>query len=337
MNSKLRFPYEDSDRRKPDHDLLTDYLELCAYFSRSEISILDNIENKIELNEHEEGDDIDSKMKNEDGPLDEIVRKIADRKDNLKDAYPFVIDINSATLRYKGENLSHGQCAYILSLVLSNIYGTSKIFEKSELHPTKREERILRKYFEYFSVAALAVETNGHAWQFGSPRIGEKKFLKKLERVCKFLGLIYRPVEFAPKHQKDSGIDVISARPYRDNLPGYIFAIGQVSTGGNWRKKRVLGNDEFKETWLSRDVPISSSLIYHIIPFARSRHDFFRDCIIFERILHRTRLPFLVNKAAQLNRVNCITMSSDDSVLIEAYEELSKAIEWIKSYSRRGY
>lgn len=337
MSSKLQFPYGEFDRENPNLDLLADFFELCAYFSKEKISIPENFGDKFQILQDGEDSDIGVKLDSEDGPLDEVVRKIADRRSDLENAYPFVIDTNNITLRYKGEDLSHGQCAYILSLVLSNIYGTSKIFESSELHPTKQEATILRRYFEYFSVAALAAETNGHAWQFGSPRIGERSFKKKLEKVCRFLGLKYRPVEFAPSNQKDSGIDVLSARPYRDNLPGFIFAIGQVSTSKYWRSRRILGNDEFKEIWLSRDVPMGSSLIYHVIPFARSRHDFFHDCVIYNRILHRTRLPFLVNKAAHLNRIECITMSSDGGVLVEAYEELSKAIEWVKSYCRRGY
>ena len=337
MVSNLSFPYEQLDREEPNLDLLADFFELYAYFSSEKISIPDNFGDKFQILQDDEDRDIGAKLDSEDGPLDEVVRKIADRSNDLENAYPFVIDATNTTLRYRKEDLSYGKCAYILSLVLSNMYGKSGILKDSDLKPTKSEEVYLRRYFEYFSTAAMAVEINGHSWIFASPRPDRTKFLEKLKRVCNFLGLIYDRSCYAPKNQKDSGIDVLSARPYRDNLPGFIYAIAQVSTGQDWKSKGVIRESEFLNFWTSRDVPVVSPLIYHIIPFARSKHELFRDCTRFERILHRTRLPLLVEKATYLNRTSEIKSLYDSGVLVEAYEELSEAADWVREYSRRGF
>ncbi len=66
---------------------------------------------------------------------------------------------------------------------------------------------------------------------------------------------------------------------------------------------------------------------YHIIPFSRADDSFFDDVRVLGNVLHRLRVPYRVQEAVML---------IEQGVLIEAFDLLPKAVQWLKTYSRRG-
>ena len=66
---------------------------------------------------------------------------------------------------------------------------------------------------------------------------------------------------------------------------------------------------------------------YHVIPFARSDELFRDDVLRFGNVLHRLRVPFRVNEAADMAR---------RGVMIEAFDQLGIATKWVKAYALRA-
>ena len=313
-----------------DRDLAADYLELKAMSAGDEVcfvrEIFDSLEATLELNDdrHEE--------KLQFHEIEDVVgyaaNRVEERSRVLNCAYPFKLTDYGRTVRFSGEALNLGQCAYIVSLLLSNLSSVSVLLSECRIHPIESERKQLRTYFQYFATAAMAAEVCGSSWSFGFPRPDGSGFVEKLEEIWKALkdGTVYADPS-APAFPKDDQIDVIACRVPRDDLPGFLIAVAQVSTGRNWSSKsiRFHFNEMFAQRWF-RPSPATYALAYHIIPFARPDKSFRNDVLTHGNILHRTRLPLRVEEAKG--------MCSEDYT-IEALEELTMVESWINQYFAR--
>jgi hypothetical protein len=186
----------------------------------------------------------------------------------------------------------------------------------------------LRKYFQYFATAALAAEVNGRAWSFGHPRPDRSNFHTKLADIWGVLhdGTLQQ-ADGAPDKPQDDQIDVFAARLHPDSLPGFLLAAGQVATGKNWREKSL--RTHLQHVFLSRwfgQQPVTTMMCYHIIPFTRLDDEFYDDCRILGNVLHRLRVPYRVAEAQDLH---------DRGVIIEAFDQLAGAVDWVKAYATR--
>lgn len=326
---ELYFPHDEMDIKNPNFDLAADYLELTAFFSDQSRAFTKDLVNAREIGADEDYDDVDAEMTDREEIVSGAARRIDGRCRALGEAYPFVLDENGDVLTYIGQELSYGQAAYILSLILSNLKAVSPILNGSTVYPTDAEIVELRKYFQYFATAALAAEINGRAWSFGHPRPDKTNFHTKLSEIWSvFRDGVIQPAIGVPENPKDDQIDVFAARIHPDGLPGFLLAAAQVATGNNWREKSLRHHLEkvFPSRWFGQQ-PVTMMLCYHIIPFTRPDDKFFDDCRELGNVLHRLRVPYRVAEAQGLH---------DQGITIEAFDQLTVAVDWVKTYAVRG-
>lgn len=309
----------------PNLDLAADYLELKAVFSRDCLSFTEDIVDALELAANAPFGDVDAEMKVREEVAAGAVTRMELRKRALVDAYPFEFDRQGSIVLFSGSIPDLGQSAYLVSLLLSNLRTVTPLLDGSQFHPTDAQVRDLRNYFQYFATAAIAAEIGGPAWSFGFPRPDGTDFATKLREIWEILrdGTVgFDPS--VPHSPKDGKVDIFAWREQRDRLPGFLLAAAQVSTGRNWKAKSIKDHVDhvFPKRWFSRP-PATEMVAYHVIPFARPDVSFRDDVLVVGNLLHRLRVPRRVSEAAGLVQ---------SGVAIEAFDQLSSASGWVRSF-----
>lgn len=312
-----------------DFDRAADFLELSAFFSPSEMSLTSDLANAASIGAAEDHADVHDEMENgEEEIVSGTVNRIDSRRRALGRAYPFDLDNRGDVLSCVVVEDAVGHVAYVLSLLLSNLRSLSPILIGSPYYPEDDEVRSMREYFQYFATAALAGEVHGDAWSFGFPRPDRSPFVKKLKEIWQQLrdGLVDAQ-SGAPNHPKDDQIDVFAARLHQDRLPGFLLAVAQVATGKDAGTKSLKGHlGAFKSRWFSTQ-PVTEFIGYMIVPFASTEEQFLDDVRTMGNVLHRLRVPCRVAEAGELVARGRI---------VEGYDRLSDAAEWLKQYRMRG-
>ena len=325
----LRLPTDAVIGASVDVELAADYLELAAYFATDDSVRTTDLVNAASLASAEDHVDVDSEMRDgEEETVARTVARIEDRMRVLEAAYPFALDAGGEVLTCNLQELSAGQAAYILSLVLSHLQSVSPVLVGSGFHPDDQEASRLRTLFQYCATAALAAEVQGPAWSFGFPRPDGTGFIEKLNTIWeRFDDGRVSAQAGAPRYPKDDQVDVFAARPYPDRLPGFLFAAAQVATGKNWKEKSLKGHlGVFWRRWFATR-PETESLVYMIVPFARSDEQFVDDVRVTGNVLHRLRVPCRVAEADRLVQVG---------VTIEGYEGVAEVMRWVADYRERA-
>lgn len=327
MRTGLYLPLDELIGGPRSADVGADFLELAAFFAADGFVRITDIANEASIGADEESSDLEDEMR--DGVeelVSEVVQRIEGRSDVLASEYPFRLDQNGDILSYEDAGNSLGRCAYVLSLVLSNLQ--APVLYGSPLRPEEGEIRRLRQLFQYMSTAALAAEVQGVAWSFGFPRPDGSSFLKKLEEIWStFDDGSVRRKPGASEHVKDDEVDVFAARLHPDRQPGFLFAAAQVATGRDWRAKSLLGHQgAFNHSWFA-DPPVTRFIPYMIVPFAVDDLKFRRDVSKLGNVLHRLRVPRRVSEAQRL---------VDSGVEIEAYDRLQEVVDWVDDYRDRA-
>lgn len=332
MIDSLYLPIDDVTGGSIDTDRAADYLELAAFFSHDSMALASELANQAGISAADDHVDLDEEMQSGEGEEDLISRtvtRIENRCETLgASAYPFDLDERGEILICNLDRNSLGHAAYILSLVLSNLRAVSPILSESCLHPGEQEVKQLREFFQYFATAALASEIHGRAWSFGFPQPDGSGFIQKLTEIWERLGDgRVSQKDWAPTSPKDDQIDVFAARLHPDGLPGFLLAVAQVATGRKADQKSLKGYPgSFKRQWFEPE-PVTEFLPYMIVPFARSKDKCFRWVSNMGNVLHRLRVPRRVADAAELVKAG---------EMIEGYDQLAKAVQWIASYQDRG-
>ncbi|KJE35052.1 hypothetical protein UF64_10165 [Thalassospira sp. HJ] len=329
MNVSLYFPIDEIHAPKPNCDLAADYLELTAFFSKDAQAFTKDLVNASEIGAEEDYLDVDDEVINREEIISGAISRIDGRKNALGDSYPFSMDDNGDLLTFFRDELTHGQAAYLLCLVLSHLKSVSAVLDGTIVYPSDDDIRKLRQYFQYFATAALAAEIGGQAWSFGYPRPDHTGFLEKLGQIWDVLrdgSVAVDPA--APQRPKDDQIDIFAWKGHPDALPGFLLAGAQVATGNNWKDKSIKSHlsEVFWKRWFGRQ-PVSQMVCYHIIPFTRSDIEFRDDVLTLGNVLHRLRLPYRVEQAVVLH---------NNGVSIEAFDLLPEAVEWVTAYSQRA-
>ena len=343
MTPRLFLPFDEVSGGRINSNIAADFLELSAFSSVDCIATTSELANEVSIGAEvaweTPGDDSTNAEQVDIGSLDDdlndggeelvscAVNEVVARRQVLGCTYPFRLDEAGDVLTFDSDPRSLGQAAYILCLLLSNLQGSSSVLAGTSLHPKKDEVTLLRNYFQYFATAALAAEINGKAWSFGFPRRDRSGFIKKLEEIwsCLHDGRVGRQIG-ASHHAKDDQIDVFAARPYDDQLPGFLLATAQVTTGQYMKTKSLKGHlSAFKDRWFVTR-PVTEFIAYMIVPFAIASDQFIDNVRDVGNILHRLRVPLRVAEAGKLAR---------DGVKIEEFDQLSVAAEWLESYRHR--
>ena len=330
MKSAIYLPFDEfSGNQQPNLDLAADYLELTAFFSVDGQALSQDIVGALEIAAADDFIDVDDEIKLREDIATGAINRIASRRRVLQSTYPFDCDEHGDVVSYLAEDPILGQTAYLVSLILSNLRAVSPLLDGSVMYPSDQEIRELRQHFQYFATAAIAAEIGGPAWSFGYPRPNGTGFIEKLTEIWNILkdGRV-KADPSAPKSPKDDQIDVFAWREQRDGLPGFLLAAAQVATGANWEDKSIKAHvrDIFIKRWFDR-LPATEMVAYHVIPFARSDELFRDDVLRFGNVLHRLRVPFRVNEAADMARAG-----RDD----EAFDQLGIATKWVKAYAVRA-
>ncbi len=329
MSVALYFPHDEFDNGNPDFDLSADYLELTAFFSSDNQSFTKDLINASEIGAEEDYADVEEEVIVREEIVSGTVSRIVGRAKALGTSYPFELDENGDVLTILREDLTKGQAAYLLCLVLSHLKSVTPVLDGSIVYPSDAEIRDMRQYFQYFATAALAAEIRGQAWSFGHPRPDHTNFHTKLEAIWRvFKDGVVQPALGAPASPQDDQIDIFAARLHPDGLPGFLLAAAQVATGNNWQGKSIRSHltNVFPKRWFG-EQPVTQMICYHIIPFSRPDDAFVDDCRVLGNVLHRLRVPYRVEEA---------TVLDTQGVTIEAFDQLPQAVEWLKAYSQRG-
>lgn len=329
MTVPLYLPTDVFSGNKNDPDLAADYLELTAFFSPENQAFSRAITDALELAAEEDYNTVEEELEGREEAASSAIGRISHRQRVLGDTYPFDVDEDGDVVTFNGHDLSFGQAAYLISLVLSHLSSVSEVLRNTPVYPTDVEIRDLRNYFQYFATAALAAEIGGPAWSFGHPRPDGTGFIEKLTEIWGMLrdGRVKRDPS-APARPKDDQVDVFAWREHRDGLPGFLLAAAQVATGANWKEKSVKAQvaGVFAARWFNPQ-PVTTLVAYHIIPFARPDDMFRDDVLVLGNILHRLRLPFRVMEAEAL---------VEKGVAIEAFDQLPKIVAWLQDYESRS-
>ena len=330
MTSPVYLPADEfGGTNPPDLDLAADYLELKAALSPVGQSYSTEIVNALELAADGEYKDVDEEMETREAVATGAVTRIGLRQRALGRAYPFEADESGSTVSFVAETPDLGQAAYMVSLILSNLRAITPLLDGSELHPSKKQVKTLREYFQYFATAALAAEVGGQAWSFGFPRPDGSGFLAKLSEIWSVLkdGTV-NPHASAPAWPKDDQVDVFAWREHTDGLSGFLLAVAQVATGHDWKEKSIKSQikDVFPKRWFS-PVPVTEMVAYHVVPFARPDEVFRDDVLVLGNVLHRIRVPKRVLEAEALK---------GQGIAIEAFDKLQAAADWVASYVKNA-
>ena len=329
MNRVLYFPSDEfANDSPPNLDLAADFLELNALFSKDGQSFSEDIVNALELTAETEYNDVDTEIEIREEVAAGAVARMSSRKRILATSYPFNIDDDGDVIFFTGEQTDLGHTTYLVSLILSNLKSVSPLLVGSDAHPTEKEVRRLRQYFQYLATAAIAAEVGGPAWSFGFPRPDGTGFLTRLTEIWAFLrdGKVGADPS-APPDPKDDQVDIFAWREQKDGLPGFLLIAAQVATGRNWKSKSIKNHVErvFAQRWFS-PAPVTEMVAYHVIPFARPDEKFRDDVLVLGNVLHRLRVPFRVSEAASL---------VSNGVEVEAFDLLGDVSEWVQSYVER--
>ena len=324
MTGGVYLPTDEFTGGVPDLDLAADYLELVAFLSEDRQSFGQDIVDALEQASDGDFDDVDHEIRHRETISTGAVNRIAFRKRILKKSYPFRVDRGGDVVSFETGDLSFGQAAYLLSLVLSNLTTITPVLSGSDREPTSKQVAQMRIHFQYFATAALAAEVVGPAWSFGHPRPDGTGFLKKLKAIWATIkdGRV-EPRGSAPTRPQDDQVDVFARREQRDELPGFVLAAAQVATGKNWREKSILAHATkgFYGRWFSQE-PVTRLVPFHVIPFNCSDVEMEDHVLNLGNVLHRLRVPHRVDEAEELVKRN---------VPVEAYDKLGEAVDLICS------
>ncbi|KJS37093.1 MAG: hypothetical protein VR74_10170 [Hyphomonas sp. BRH_c22] len=277
--------------------------------------LLSDLRNDIEIGE-DEYDDIDAQNRRSDLVVESAASVLTLRERLGRDGYPFSLDEAGARLTYIGVE-NWGRKSYLLSLFLSHLATVTDVLGQAERAPDGASVRNLRNWFQQMAAAILAAELRGMGWAFGWPRPDHTNFHTKMNQVWRAIGdgtLHDPPPQDAPQSIKDCEIDVVAARPNKDQMPGFQLAMAQVATGANWKDKsvRTMVDNAFFDFWFSRP-PASQRTAYHIIPFVLSKRDSYWETLRLGHILSRLRLCQLAHLAESLIALDQITSEGTDA------------------------
>lgn len=319
---------------KVNYELAADFLELAAFSSATSGVSTSVIANEASigasgspssLSEEIEGDDENPNI--EELTLG-VAHRLLERENMLSNLYPFGIDRRGDILEYRGLSSADdyqiiGRTAYISSLFLSNLRAVSPILNGSVLHPSERQERDLRRFFQYFATAAVAADIGGDAWSFGFPRPDGSGFMEKLKSIWKEIGdgTVERQ-QGAPSQPKDDRVDVFAARCHKDGLPGFPLVAAQVATGRDYKSKSLKGHIQaFRRRWYSRQ-PVTDFIAYMVVPFLLDRDTFVDTVGLAGNVLHRPRVAIRAAEAARLR----------ERRQVEGYDLMLEAARWMVRY-----
>ncbi|MCY4590766.1 MAG: hypothetical protein OXE86_09460 [Alphaproteobacteria bacterium] len=330
MAVDLQLPLDELTGQRINVEQAADYLELRAFCASDGVALVSDFANQIRIAVGPGQTDLHEELTSgQDDLVSGTVNCIERRCRTLRPtAYPFRLDERGDSLSCGLTADSIGHAAYVLCLVLSNLRALSTVLTTSGMHPDEQETRRLRELFQYCATAALAAELGGHAWSFGAPRPGHSGFLLKLRQIWNVLGdgSVGRQPG-APTRPQDDQVDVFAARTHPDRHPGFLFAAAQVATGANANNKSLRGHlDAFWSRWFVTQ-PVTSCLVYMIVPFAMRDEEALDFVRTMGNTLHRLRVPRLVTEACALVR---------DGRTIEGYACLQGLVQWAQEYQARA-
>ncbi|MDD5435884.1 MAG: hypothetical protein PH343_10690 [Nitrospira sp.] len=315
---------------------LADWLELKAIATKTGEIRIDALWDAEDFADDFQEEDIEDS--NRETLSSKATEEILCRCDIMKESYPFTITADGRYLQLK-DNLTPGGLTYILCLRLS--LAETDIIDDGFLPEISTDERYL---FQICSTICTAGFLGGSAVSIGWPRKDKSSLLSTLSRVQKGMndGVVHSsPPAGAPKFVKDDEVDVIGWASANDDMPGMLYLFGQAASGKYWPSK-PLSNDKiwsFNNTWYI-EVPGSRPLNAIFLPFCLFENlgdigsieynaTFRLQVMNYGIIFYRYRIPFYVEKAIALHKLN------NPRVAIDHIEDIPLLISWWEGFKNK--
>lgn len=240
--------------RAPIHDL-ADYVEMICWRD-GEVSLTEI----TRLATRQEDVDYSGGVGNEDefeGPLQDTFDEIQYRLASCDHAYPFQSSFHGQTLRpiYDPENVGHSVYKFLLLATRLDMRADRQRFQDG-LDGTRIFEQISADVAkEYLGVGAESLV-------FGE-QSGSSGFGQKVNDLCRQLneGLGYRSSppssRISSNSPNDGKLDVVTWKPFRDNLPGKLIGFGQCKTGTSYKNTLTqLQPGAFRDKWMKGPIAV---------------------------------------------------------------------------------
>lgn len=310
-----------------DPALLVDWLELVAFFSRSGVARMDEIDNSITIQEQEHASDNATADAERDERRSGIEEEVNARTQALGEAYPFYLSDDGEELIFKARGERRGAGFYLSCLIISH-------FTRSRILATPPTDdaaaNVRKRQFQTLATLAVSGHIDGPAISFGWPRATGESITDAITRCCELSGTgspKIPPGPEASKFSKDGGMDVIAWKPAVDgNPPPAVICFGQAASGHGWRSKSAA--DELSQFYRGyfAEEPACSPVSVTVVPFRLQQDDHDMHARRHGHLLDRLRTP----KAA----LKGLRLACEDGVLVDEVNRVWGVNSWVMRYRR---
>ena len=318
---------------------IADWLELKALSSPNGRVAFGTLVAATAVGADEQQEDIGDQDQAEDQFVLGVQVEIERRLKNIGNDYPFRVDDKGRALQHITPVTNVGS-VYLFCLFLSHAFDHTIV-------PRSLAPKITNKVRDLFQACATVAAggfVEGPAMSFGFPRPDGATFLKALHNVYKLFGdgkPHKRPRAAAPKNVKDSGIDVIAWRRTTDKLPGTLYLVGQVASGGDWVDKSVVPDRKhFHEYWFEH-APGSQPHDAMFIPFGlepedpedgTAYEDVLRDFV--QSVAYKYGTLFYRDRVAEFLAIG-LRLVANGEEHIQRVPDIGKVVTWVDKYTER--
>lgn len=303
---------------------VVDCMELNCCLSGNSVFRLDEIENELEISQDEEFVDVGANDAQSEDFRSQVGVEVDRRSRALKQAYPFAISRNGEELKFSfDDNL--GQISYLLSLLIHNSWPNGLLTGPHKL--TDPEFVTARRAFEILAAVAAAGYAIGPSFHIGRNRGGAQNLLAHLRSAWIIVGdgsIRQAPIDDAPRHANDDGVDVISFRPSQSGVPHQSIVFVQSAAGRDWKNKSVKGIvDRFLRNWFEVP-PVSPKEYLMIVADLPDRNTNFQSTQELGFIAHRLEAPFHVYRANE--------MQLGGNLEFDCHAQIHIPRDWVQAY-----
>jgi hypothetical protein len=307
-----------------DTSLIVDCMELSSFLSDQKTFRLDDIENAFEISQDEEEEDIGASDALAEDIRSRVGAEVDRRQQALQLAYPFAMSPNGEELSFTSED-NLGRVAYLLSLLIQNSWADGLLSVPHKI--TENEFISARSSFEVLAAVAAAGYARGPSFHIGRNRGGSHNLMAHLRTAWITIqdgSIRASPIDDAPRHANDDGIDAISFRPSQSGVPHQSIVYVQSAAGQDWKTKSIKTIvDRFLRNWFEVP-PVSPQEYLMVVAALPDRRVVFQETQVLGFISHRLETPLYVLRAHELQLAGAIQLDCSD--------DLNVPTDWMTSY-----
>lgn len=308
-------------------EVLADWLEMAAFFSRFGKASVDDIIAAFELQSEDPEEDIAERDRAEEALREQIEEELSFRSRSLGGAYPFALSEDGEELTFENfEDELDAGTSYLVCLILSHI--TNSPILRSPPNPAMTAN-VRKHLFQIISTLAAAGHANGGAASLGWPRTKKESIIDVVRRAsdCSQTGTARdEPNGLAPPRAKDGGLDVLAWTLPQDGPPATVFWFVQAASGENWIEKSAKADyDKFLYCYYDAKPECNHNFLT-VCPFRVPQEVKQYQQLEHGAVSDRTRVPAMVKAAIEAS-----AKGREGIDEIERFQILGK---WLSRYRR---